>query len=110
MYIEMLSLHPAAGASLSGRQLQLPMAATGHSQTLDSADGGWAEGVVGMQQSCSDASSFDLRADLLADCIREVEAATRQANLLREAGKRRQYDGLGLRVRFHPMYQRPACV
>ena len=54
-----------------------------------------------VQQSCSEAASFDLRADLLADCIREVDQAAEQAERMREAGKRRQYDGLGLRVRFH---------
>ena len=52
-----------------------------------------------VQNSCCESASFDLPADLLADCIREVEAAEQLAAPFREAGKRRRYDGLGLRVR-----------
>ena len=52
-----------------------------------------------LQGACCDSASFDLPADLLADCIREVDKATHTAGQMREAGKRRTYDGLGLRVR-----------
>ena len=50
------------------------------------------------QAACCDSASFDLPADFLAECIREVEAAQRAAVQIGAAAKGRLYDGLGLRV------------